>query len=105
MALTNKVAFKFEQTDDRQINQLQQNLQALAQSVTNSPWANGTQIDTVAFSAGQTQQLNHKLGRAPLGFFPIDVQGSYGAFYRTASDTKTISIRSQNACSAVFWVY
>lgn len=105
MALVNKTALKFEQTEDRQINQLQRNVQALALAVISQPWANGVASDNVTFTATQTQQINHKLGRAPVGFFPIDVQSGYGAFYRTALDDKTISIRSENACTARFWVY
>lgn len=109
MALTDKQPYRYQQTGDRQVNQLQSDMRNLSLSVTSQPWANGTETDDTVFTVGQTLVLNHGLGRAPLGFFVIDCSGGYGAFYRTAQtgtlDNNTIQLRSQNACTARFWVY
>lgn len=65
--------------------------------------ASGTVV-TATFTAGQTLSLAHKLGRVPRAWVLLDVSGGYGSFQRTAWDSKTITIQSQNGCTAAWWV-
>lgn len=60
---------------------------------------------TATFTAGQTKALDHKLGRQPIGWIATDVVTGDGAFRRTAWDTRTISLRAANACTATFLVF
>lgn len=100
---------RHEYTGDRQVDQAQRNAHETTRAVNASPIAKGAFVGPVTFTAGQTQQLMHGIalpgGATPRGWWPVDVITNDGTFRRTAWDDKTISIRSANACTALFWVF
>lgn len=91
-----------EQTNDPQLDRIQSRIQAVRDALN----ARGPQpVDlTATFTAGQVRVLEHGLLRTPESWSVIDVTGGYGAFKRTAWSSKTITIQSQNACTATFRV-
>lgn len=106
MALVrSKVALKFEQTADRQVNQLQENANAAGKALNRMPMLNGITTDSTVFTGGGTVQIFHRLGYVPKGWVCIDVITGDGTFRRTAWDSNSISIRSANACTAIFLVF
>jgi len=104
-----KPSFRYEQTQDRQVNDLQRGLARQILPFSRHPWAYGAQVGPFTFTAGQIITANHPLGKIPTGFFPVDVTGGYGSFQRVPQsatlDATTIKIQAQNACAATFWVY
>lgn len=98
-----------EYTGDLATDQAQRNAGDTARRLNGTPMAAGQRIGPVTFTAGQTQQLQHRLALpsngTPLGWWCVDVVTGDGAFRRTAWDQNTISIRSANACTAYFWVH
>lgn len=110
MALTQKAPFRFQQTADRQTNDLQRFADARVRSVVEQPWANGIKIGPVVFPGPSSSMIvNHGLGRVPNGFFPIDVQTNVGSFMRIPQtqslDKASIQIVSLYQCTAIFWVF
>lgn len=75
--------------------------------------ATGAPTSLITFTAGQSIQLFHGLPLArgltpssvPSGWRCVDVVTGYGSFKRTDWDETTISITSENACTAVFEVF
>lgn len=59
-------------------------------------------VGPITFTAGQSVTINHKLQRQPVEWCAIDVVTGYGSFRRTAWDRLSVTIQSQNACTAYF---
>lgn len=104
MAL-NRIPSQQEQTNDPQIDRIQNNIGNAARLLNALPFRRGVQVGPLAFTAGGTQALKHRLNRVPSGWFPLSITGGYGVFQQTAVDKATLTIQSQNACTATFWVY
>jgi len=118
---TQRGAYRVELVDGpaaRQIAQLQRNAHDATRRLNRSPVAYGQYVGdadaskhivAAAFTAGQVRTFQHGLslatGATPRGFDVKDCTGGYPSFKRTAWDEKTITIQSQNACSALFWVF
>lgn len=98
-----QLASSIEQIDDRQLLATQ-STQRKTQDALNDRGAPPLTMAPVTFTAGQVQQISHRLGRQPAEWSVLDVTVGYGAFRRTAWTPLTISIQSQNACTAVFRV-
>lgn len=97
------LASSIEQTKDRQTLALQETQRRTAVA------ANGfgpvpVTLAPYTFIAGESHRFVHGLGRTPVAWWPVDVTGDYGSFYRAAWDTNAITIVSQNASTATFRV-
>lgn len=92
-----------EQTDDRQTLAMQAIARKTARAV-NAQGAPSNLLGPFRFTAGQTIKITHKLARQPIEWRIVDVAGGYGVFQRTAWNTSTISIQSQNACTIMLRV-
>jgi len=100
-----RIPLRKEQTGEPQSMRLQTYLADAARVLNQQPFSQGNQVGPLVFTAGSDQVINHRLKRAPTGFICIDVIDGYGSFRRVASNVSTITVRSENACSATFWVY
>lgn len=87
----------------RAILGLQDAVRDIVQRLNATPYVISRSISTT-FTAGQIKVLNHGLGRKPTRWVHSDVSGGYASFVRTDWDETTISIQSQNACSATFLI-
>lgn len=73
----------------------------------------GNPTTQITFTAGQTVMMVHGLpltrglspSAVPSGWRCVDVVTGYGSFKRSAWDDATLSITSENACTAVFEVF
>ena len=93
----------FERTLERPIDRIQDISRRTAVAV-NQMGAPPLGLGPVAFTAGQILKLEHKLGRQPENWWPVDVTVGYGSFRRTDWNDKFIYIQSENACTATFKV-
>lgn len=102
MAL-DRIPFVREHTGDRQTQAMQAATDRIRVGVNAR---GGTPVTTpdLTFTAGETKVIDHRLGRQPTEWSAADVTAGYGSFQRTAWDSKTITIQSQNACTARFRV-
>jgi hypothetical protein len=98
-----RIAFTTEQTDDRQTLSMQATSRRVADAV-NAHGAAPLITDELTFTAGEVKTINHGLGRQPTEWGATDVVTGYGSFRRTGWNTKTITIQSENACTARFKV-
>lgn len=92
-----------EQVDDRQQLAIQAT-QRRTQVALNQRGSPPNILGPFTFTAGGSQAIQHKLARQPTEWTVIDVTGGYGVFQRTAWDTSTITIQSQNACKIMLRV-
>lgn len=96
-------SFSLVQTNDRNINQLQQNIQQALNPILSNPLTYGN-IVTAKLVAGPNV-INHGLGRLLQGWIPVRQMGANGALYDTAVDTQSITIVSSAAYTAVFYFF
>lgn len=75
----------FQQTDDRQTNDLQRGLSAAGAPARAVPFSNGNLITGLVFTAGQTRDIDHGLARAYAGFFVTRAQGNEPLLYEPAT--------------------
>lgn len=104
MRTISPLAVRYEQTEDRQLNQVQRNIHEwLNVLAAYGPlWGNTL---TQTFAAGQNLSLDHGLGRQPIGWMVWDARTAAAEIYRTAWDAKTISLTSVNAGSYTLRVF
>lgn len=84
------------QTPDRNINQLQQNIQQALHPLLASPLANGVLLEDVSLLAGPNV-INHTLGRILRGWFVTRLQGAaqvYDAQEANLFQSKTLALVS-----------
>lgn len=96
-----RIATATEQTDDRQTMVIQAAADRVRQ-VLNNRGAPPNTSGAITFTAGLVQRIEHKLQRQPVEWSVVDVTIGYSSFRRTAWDAISISIQSENACTAVF---
>lgn len=49
--------------------------------------------------------VEHKLGRAPLGWFPVGMTEAHANLFETTRDSKRLVLLSDAAASVVLWVF
>lgn len=62
------------QTNNREVNQLQQNIIASVNGLVDVPINQGNLVQSVALKAANTVFINHGLGRNLIGWFPVRVR-------------------------------
>ena len=98
-----RIPFIAEVTGDRQTQAMQAQTKRVLVGLT----ARGSapvMTPELAFTAGEVKVIDHRLGRQPTEWSVTDVTVGYGSFRRTAWDARTVTIQSQNACTARFRV-
>lgn len=101
--MSERVPFVPEVTGDRQT----QNIQAQGNRVRVGLNARGPEpvtTDDLTFTAGEVKTIDHKLGRLPIEWVVVDCVTGYASFRRIGATIKTITLQSQNACTARFRV-
>jgi len=66
-----------EQTGDRQLNQIQDNIKSATNTLRSSPFGDGNLVKSIAMVPG-TVTVNHGLGRAIQGFIVVRYQVTAG---------------------------
>lgn len=88
--------FSLVQTDDRNINQLQQNISQALEAILSNPLVNGNILNGVKLQIG-SNTLNHGLNRNLQGWIPILVNAAADVFDEQATNTnpsKTLILNS-----------
>lgn len=102
-------AISLVQTTDRTINQLQQNISQAVNPVLNNPLANGGLILTKQSLSAGSNTLNHGLGYALTGWFPVRFHGSWAQLFDTqdtnATPTKTLILNASAAVVADIYCF
>lgn len=94
---TVRPVLRYEQTEDRQVNQIQRNINEVFRTVMDPEWIFGHDVRELTFTAGQTRSINHGLGRAPRGFIVIDAQLNPALLSQSNGGVATVDITSVNA--------
>lgn len=88
-------------TDDQDLNRIQGNITKAFASL-RGPFINGKLIQ-VALTSGQDNPITHNLGRLPVLWVICD-QDTNSAVWRTAWDSKTLTLRCGTTCNVKVWV-
>jgi hypothetical protein len=104
--VTGRIAPAREQTGSRQLDALQRLADTVARALNALPFSVGQATDLLTFTAAQTQTLNHRLGRAPVGFLVLYAQAAAPALYFAAApDALTARVTSANAGAYRLWFF
>ena len=71
MASNKLKVFRKINTGDRQLNQVQENVEQFTQVILNAPIVNGVLLTDICLEAGISNEITHKLGRKPLGWMIV----------------------------------
>lgn len=97
------MAFKTINTQDKNLQLIQDAiLQSLA-PLQLSPLTGGVMLSNVSIASG-SNQIPHKLGKVPSKWIVTDITGGASTFYRTSWDSRFINLTASGACVASFWV-
>ena len=64
----------------------------------------GTLVAGIVLESG-SNEISHKLGRQPIGWAVVDVQGVAPALYRNSWNSRIIDIESDAAATISLWVF
>ena len=94
-------------TEDQDAELFQQNVKRFAKALEDNPLLDGHIVE-VEFDGVNDETFNHKLGRQPLGCYPVDWETGATmaiAFGRSAWTTQTITAFADVACTLKLWVW
>jgi hypothetical protein len=96
-----------QQTDNQDIELLQQNLKKFTKPLEDNPILDGRLIEGITVPGAGNVVVNHKLGRKPRGWILTDKAGD-GVIFRGAAWTdKTIELANSvvTDCVVAIWVF
>jgi hypothetical protein len=105
-------SFKFQkiQTQNQELNRIQDNIQNLANQLfagqtpqPTGPFIGGSILSGLSVLAASAVAFNHGLGRVPQ-VWTITDQGASAVVWRTAWDATTITLQSSADCTINIWV-
>lgn len=106
MQRASKLPLLREQTQDRQVNKLQDNASQAAKALNAMPFASGWLSDPLTFTLGETKTIVHKLGRVPSGLIVVYALNAAPLLYFTADPSRTTaSVKSDNPGTFRIWFY
>jgi hypothetical protein len=97
-----------QHTGNQDVELLQQNIKKFVKVLEDNPLLGGHIIEEVAFDGVNDTVFNHKLGRMPLGCFPVYWETGATmaiAFGQSDMDTSTITAFADVACTLDIWVF
>lgn len=87
---SNKEEKKFQDSVEYYLNQI------------NAPFLRGVEITATLTTSAQN--ISHKLGRKPRGWFVISINANSNV-YSTASDDRFLSLTASATCTVKLWVF
>lgn len=91
-------------TDDRNINQLQDNVEQAITPIITSEIINGLIIKDIEVLTGTTKTIPHKLGRAPNGYAIIK-RNANSQVWNGVINKKNIELNSSANVTISLWVF
>ena len=96
--------FRKINTNDLGLMQLQTNVYESLSPLSRLPLLNGTLLEAVSLSTSDTQ-VEHKLGRKPLGWLLVDIDADATVFRTAAFNEQFITLQSSAAVTCNIWVF
>lgn len=96
------MGIKQVQTNDQNLQFIQDNFNAAVVPIQNSPLVYGRTIESVAIATTGTA-VPHNLGHQPSKWVITD-QNTNTSVYRTAWDSRTITLKCGSSCTISLWV-
>jgi len=96
--------FKKVRSDDRIINQVQDNIEQAINPIINSEIINGLIIKDIEVLTGTVLTISHRLGRTPNGF-AIVKRNANSTVWNGIIDKKTIELNSSANVTITLWVF
>lgn len=99
-----------EQTDDRQVNNLQRNIDSATQTLRDSPYGDGNLVTSVQLTVGTPSTVSHGLGRNLKGWVIHSLQAAEWVlvFVSSRDNTKSVTFDSfgnASTCTFDVWFY
>lgn len=101
--MANPRSFRQINTQDRELQLIQDNVERAVAEAINSPLLNGRLVADVALNAGLTK-WEHKLARTPRGYLVVD-KNNTALIYTAAKDDKFLTLNASVACTVTLWVF
>jgi len=96
------------QSDDRVVNQIQDNLQEVLNDLTKTQILNNIILKDVPLTSGVLNTINHKLGRVPQGYIIIRKTANSNIWDEQAQNTvqdRTLNLRCSTTCRVDIYVF
>lgn len=95
-------------TDDENLERLQSSLKSVLDVVTDVQILDGTQLTNVSVKTGQSNFINHGLGRSPLGWIVTRKKSAadvWDAQDDNKSKDRTLDLRSDADVTLDIWIF
>jgi hypothetical protein len=89
----------------KQLNKWRQRIQDVGRTLQRNPFMDGVLIEDVALAAAPNNSVDHKLGRAPRGWFVTKAETAPANLREVSSTTRTIVLDSTDACTVSIWFF
>jgi hypothetical protein len=90
--------------DPRQ-EELLDRLHAFLKQAEDCPLIVGNRVDGISITGGTSEVVDHKLGRQPEGWFPVDRTADADDVYRSAWNSRTITLECSRNITLDIWVF
>ena len=100
--------FKKIQSENKDLNKVQSNIEQLMEPFLNSEVINGVLIKNISLNASITNQVNHKLGRKPLGWIIVRQRANSIIWDSQDTNTKanrTLELSCSNNVTIDLWIF
>lgn len=94
--------FQTINTTDKELQKIQDNITTAITGIEAKPFLGGVLLSSVSLSSG-TNQIAHTLGKRPTLWVICDLSAA-ATIYRTASDTKFLTLQASAPCTISLWV-
>jgi hypothetical protein len=95
--------FKTLNLKDEIFNRIQDNVKSFCAQLTPNITLDGVRSTSQLITSSGTEVV-HSLGRQPIGWYILD-RNAGETIYRTAWDTKTITLKATGAVTVDIWVF
>lgn len=102
--MANPTSIARVQTEDRNINQLQQNIITAVQPILNNPLTNGIFLKDITLSSGDNS-IDTKLSRDLQGYIITNMTSAYANIYKISSDNRTLVLNSSGSTTVDLYVF
>ena len=97
------IGFKKLVTGDQNLDRVQGNIEDFSAKITKVPIIDGSLLTGIYIASGQDNKINHLLDRQPRMWMIAD-QDTDSRVWRTAWDSKYLTLRASSSCTVSLWV-